>query len=178
MVTTAVKVGRTIAQERTVPDAVEDKAIYLQIKKDYFNLSEDLFLGVHVIVVEGRVHLTGSVATPDMRIDALRIAWQTKGVKEVLNEVKVTKKSAVGNVVQDTSLNTQVKTALFFAKGVQSVNYMSDVKDGTVYLMGIAQDSDELQRAAGAAGRVKGVKKVVSYVRMKDGPSRQRQAND
>jgi osmotically-inducible protein OsmY len=41
-----------------------------------------------------------------------------------------------------------------------------------VYLLGVAQDQNELNRAIKAAGSIKGVRKIVNHVIMKNDPRR------
>ena len=57
---------------------------------------------------------------------------------------------------------------------MQSINYSVETVDGTVYLMGIAQNGSELQRVQDHARNLAYVRKVVSYVRLKDDPKRNR----
>jgi len=50
---------------------------------------------------------------------------------------------------------------------IMNINYSVETVDGTVYLMGIAQDEAELQRVKNHAKDISGVRKIVSYVKMK-----------
>ena len=85
----AAAVGVAAAQERTVGSAIDDATIEFKIKDLFLEKSDELFTRVSVDSVEGRVLLSGTVRTPDNRVDIARLTWQVDGVKEVFNEVEV-----------------------------------------------------------------------------------------
>ena len=53
-----------------------------------------------------------------------------------------------------------------------SINYSVETVNGTVYLLGIAQDEAELVRVIEHARGIEDVKQVVSHVVVKDDPRR------
>jgi osmotically-inducible protein OsmY len=59
-----------------------------------------------------------------------------------------------------------------FDGAVKNINYTVDVENGVVYLMGIAQDQDELDRVIATARDISDVKKVVNHVLLKSDPRR------
>ncbi|MBV8938553.1 MAG: BON domain-containing protein [Alphaproteobacteria bacterium] len=161
------------AQERTPGHTVDDAGIYLKIKERFASApTNDLFANVEIKVVEGRVLLTGNVDKPESQIEAVNLVWQVSGVKEVINEIQVNDKAGFSNYARDVWISTQVRTKLLFTKGIRSVNYSVITVNQAVYLMGIAQNQEELDRATTVAGTVQYVQKVVSYVRLKDDPRR------
>ena len=161
------------AQERSVGNAIDDAGILLSIKSLYAKQDfKDLLANVEIKSVEGRVLLTGNVDKPDTQIEAVRLAWQVGGVKEVMNEVQVNDKSGIGNYARDVWISSQIRTRLVFEKGVRSINYSIITVNQVVYLMGIAQNEDELARTTQVASTTSYVQRVVSYVRMKDDPRR------
>ena len=165
--------GYTVAQERSVGSVVDDNAIWTKIKSAFLQHDvNDLFGDVNVEVSEGRVLLTGDVRSPQTRVDAVRITWQVSGVKEVINEIQVTDQTTLKNYANDLWIITQVKSRLLLEKNLRSINYSVDCINATVYLMGIAQDQNELNRATIIAGKVKGVKNVISHVRLRQDPLR------
>lgn len=168
----AAKAGAVVSEERSVGEAVDDTAIWTEIKSAYLQKSVDnIFSAVNVEVKQSRVLLTGRVNTPEDRVEAVRLAWQPSGVKEVINEIQITDESGLSDVANDFWINTQVKTKLLVEKNVRSVNYSIDTINGIVYLMGVAQNEWEMKKAATVASRVKGVKRVVSHVVVKENPS-------
>ena len=72
----------------------------------------------------------------------------------------------------DFIMRTQLAATLLADKSIKDVNYTTDVVHGVVYLMGVAQNRDELDRVVEHAQRVNGVKRVENYVVLKDDPIR------
>ena len=166
--------GYAGVQERTVGRAVDDATIDAEIQSSFVQKNvRDLFVNVGVEVNEGRVLLTGAVKDPETSVEAVRLAWQPKGVKEVINEIQVTDKTSLNDYAKDVWISAQVKSKLLFGKHIRSANYSIETVNGVVYLMGLAKDQDELSRAANVVSTVKGVKKVISHVRLYDDQRRQ-----
>jgi osmotically-inducible protein OsmY len=162
-----------VAQERSVGSAVDDAGILLQIKNLYAKHDyKDLLANVEVKVVEGRVLLTGNVDKSESQIEAVRLAWLVDGVREVINEVQINDQSNFWNYTRDVWITTQIKTRLIAAKGVRSINYSAITVNQVVYLMGIAQNQDELDKVTYIASTTSYVQRVVSYVHLKDDPRR------
>ncbi|MDX1974615.1 MAG: BON domain-containing protein [Rickettsiales bacterium] len=164
-----------VAQERSVGAAVDDAGIYFKIKDAFANQSnyKELLTGIDVKSVEGRVLLTGNVSKVETQIEAVRLVWQVTGVKEVIDEINVDDKSGFWNYTRDVWISAQLRSRLLFAKDIRSINYSVITVNQVVYLMGVAQDSDELRRATYIASTTSYVKQVVSYVRFKDDPRRE-----
>lgn len=162
-----------VAQERSVGNAVDDAGILFKIKKRFAEKDyKDLLANVEVKVVEGRVLLSGNVDKPDSQIEAVRLAWQVEGVKEVMNEIQVNDQSGIWNYTRDVWISTQIRSRLLLEKGLRSINYSVLTVNQVVYLMGVAQDQQELDKATYIASTTNYVQRVVSYVRMKDDPRR------
>ncbi len=159
-------VGVNAAKEGGLNAAVTDESIRIKISDAWFRRDVNMFRKLNLTVNQGRVLVTGVVQKPEDRVEAIRMAWQPKGVKQVINEVRVGDASGIGSYAQDTWVSGQLRTALTFDKYVQSINYSIETVQGTVYLMGVAQSQRELDRAIGIAKRIKGVKEVISYVKL------------
>lgn len=164
--------GTVAAQERPADKAASDAAIRAEINYLWATHSAVVYRKVDMSVIEGRVVLTGSVINPQTRIDAARLAWQADGVKEVDNEIQVEDQSGLVDKARDAWIAAKLKSRILVDSGVKSINYSIDVVNGTVYLMGIAQNEDELKRVENHARDMRYVHAVVNYVRLKDDPRR------
>ncbi len=160
-------VGVAAAQEGGLKGATTDVSIRVAITDAWLKENPEIYKHCSLTVREGRVLLTGTVPNPDMRVDAVRLAWQADGVRQVINEISVAKGEGVTGYVTDSWITGQIKTHLTFDKYIQSINYTIDTVNGTVYLMGVAQDQKELDRVLDYARNTKHVKNVVSYVRLR-----------
>lgn len=119
--------------------------------------------------------ITGTVDTHKQHLDIIRLAWEAKGVKEVIDEVRIVNKKSnasskekTSDYAQDGWITTKVKALLLNDQNIASRNYHIKTLEGVVYMMGVAQSKEELNHAKDVVKDIKGVKKVVSYVRIKD----------
>lgn len=161
-------VGATVAaQDRPVSTAIEDSVIQGNIDKKLFEFDIDVFQQVNLEVVEGKVLLTGVVPEPQNRLDAARLSWQVDGVAEVINEIEVKDTSSLSDAARDSWISAKLRSAITFDHDIRSINYTIDTVNKTVYLMGIAQSQEELDRVVGYARQIDYVRRVVPYVRIK-----------
>ena len=164
--------GVAVAQERSVGAAVDDTAISVQINEALLKDSESLFRNVDVDVVEGRVLLTGSVPTADDRVKSARITWKVNGVKEVMNELQVTNRGSIVDYLKDGKITAHLRLLLLQDREISDINFTVETVNGTVYLLGIAQNQAELDKLTNHARNINGVVKVISHVRLKNDPRR------
>lgn len=163
--------GTAAMEERGLSGAADDTALRLRINALLSNKDERLWRKVGMQVYMGRVLLTGTVEKPEMRAEAVKLAWTAEGVKEVINEIQLAGSAGATGFARDTWISTQLKSALLFDKQIASINYSIETVAGTVYLIGLAQDQRELDRVMNHARGLSYVKKVVNYVQIKRPPS-------
>ena len=158
--------GKAAMQERGFRTAIDDNVIAATVSRDLFNHSTDLFARTAVAVHEGRVMLTGRVSTPEDRIQATRIAWQAADVREVINEIEVDDTRGIVDSARDSWISAQLRSKITFDRTIQAINYTIDTVNGTVYLLGIAQDQGERDRVAAYARDMAYVRRVVDHTRL------------
>lgn len=165
-------VGSSIAEERTAGDQVDDNLIMVKIKDQFaqYDIAQ-VFERVSVTVIEGRVMLTGSVTNHKYQEKAGELAWKVKGVKEVINEIEISDKKFVDHA-KDAWISSAIRSKLLIEEGVRSLNFAVDTNAQVVYLIGIAQDEEELDKVVAIASKIKGVKRVVSHITLKNDPRR------
>lgn len=163
-------VGVAAAQERGVSGAFNDTDIRLQINHLWFQHDLELYREINLQVQEGRVLLTGAVKKPETRVDAVRLAWQAEGVREVINEIEVTDKSSLTDAARDVRISTEIKSKLLLDAEIYSINYSIEVVNQVLYLIGIAQDKAELDRVEAHAKNIPYLRRIVNYVRLKGDP--------
>ncbi len=160
--------GVAAAEERGIDGAIDDLKIRTEINHLWFQKDVEMYRKVTLNISEGRVMLTGVVPTEQARADAVRLSWQVSGVKEVLNEIKVLPTGESGwDQANDLWIQNKLKARLLTDGDVKNINYIIDVTDSVVYLLGIAQSSAELDRVIAHARDTSGVKRVISHVRLK-----------
>lgn len=157
--------GIASQQEGGITSAAEDVKIKAMIGDKWFKYKVDTFSKLTTTVDQGRVLITGVVQNPDDRVEAVRLAWQVEGVKQVINEIRVADGEGVPGFVRDKWITTRLRTEMTFTKDVGAINYSIDTVQGTVYLMGVARNQEELDRVIALARSLPNVKQVVSYVK-------------
>ena len=172
VVAAGAEVGVAAGSERGVGGAITDTKIQTEIDGYYLNKGLDIFRDITVTVSEGRVDLTGKVKKPEERVEAVRLAWQASGVRQVIDDIQVTDQSGLIDYGRDLRIATTLRTQLLFDGQIRNVNYSVEVENAVVYLMGIAQDQAELDRVIAHARDIEGVKKVVNNVVLKSDASR------
>ncbi|MBL8687969.1 MAG: BON domain-containing protein [Rhodospirillaceae bacterium] len=158
--------GVAASQERGILTSAKDTAISFQIQELWFRTNHEMFGKLSTSVSEGRALLTGKVQDPEMRVEAVKLAWQVDGIAEVINEIEVVNTGSLVDSARDFWITTQLRGHLTFDKDIRSINYSIDTVNGTVFLMGIARDQAELDRVTNHARNLAYVRRVVSYVRV------------
>ena len=170
----AINITTSSIKEKGIKEAISDGMIDAGINKEFLNHDINMFLNVEIEVVEGRVLLTGSVKKKKHRLNALKLAWKVLGVREVINEIDVTKKGGIKQYLIDVKIKTQMRYKIITDKKISSINYNFEVVNGNLYIIGIAKNKKELKKVVKHANDIKGVLKVVSHVIMKNDPRRKK----
>ncbi|HBR68468.1 MAG TPA: phospholipid-binding domain-containing protein [Rhodospirillaceae bacterium] len=159
--------GVAAASEGGISGAATDASIQIQINDLWFRHDVSMFRKLDLTVTGGRVLITGIVQNPEHRVEAVRLAWQPKGVKQVINEIRVAQSEGISGFAKDAWITTRLRTEITLNRDIFSINYTIDTVQGTVYLMGVAQNQLELNRVVETARKISGVKQVVSYVKIR-----------
>ena len=170
--TAATTTGIAASKDQALSETLTDSRISAGIKADLAkNNFRELAAKVKVEVSQGRVLLTGNIQTEQDALKAVEIAWKQKGVKEVINELKVNKNSNNFNLAQyskDSMITAQIKAKNLVRKDIKFANYTVLTVDNVVYLFGVARSEEELEKLADIASKIKGVEKVVCYAKIMD----------
>jgi len=167
-------VGSTALQDRGIKGAAADLGIRSEINDLWFKdeHGQVLMRDLNLQVQEGRVLVSGEVANADIRARAVQLAWKASGVREVLNEVEVGNSGGLRTYWTDSKIVRELEARMLLEKGITSPNYSVESYNGTVFLIGVAQDQTELNRVLQLARNISSVKKVVNHVLLKDDPRR------
>lgn len=159
-------------QERPFGKALDDFNAQTELNARLLGESPSLYANVNTTIIEGRVHLSGTVPTSEQRLTASRLAWETPHVVEVVNDIEVTEDTGLVDVARDRWISTQVRTRILTDGAIRDVNYTIDTQNRVVYVLGIAQDQTELDRVLAHARSVPEARRVVNYALLKDDPRR------
>ena len=119
------------------------------------------FLNIQVEVLDGRIFLSGKVDEPEEKIKITKLAWETKGVREVKNAITIKGNSNFKQTAKDILITSQLRTALIFNKKTKSRNYTLETINKKIYIFGIAMDNDEKKEVLLEAEKIYDVEKVI-----------------
>jgi osmotically-inducible protein OsmY len=153
-----------VVEKRGLSTAAADSRMALEISELWFRNDVDSFRNLSITPYNRRMLLTGEVASENQRADAVRLAWQVAGVREVINEIRVGQTPTAFQLSRDETINAELDSKLTFNLDVKFRNYKTRVRNGIVYVMGIASSKAEHERVINTARQINGVTRVVSYV--------------
>ena len=155
----------TGSQERGFGGYITDGEIKTRLNLILFRRNYEMYQQIDIHVYEGRVLLTGNVPTEKIKEDAVKLVWQVPGVKSVMDETIVAPMRTFAQYAKDKWLTTRVDMGLFLDQTIKSRNYDVHTQNSVVYITGLAQSNEELQKVLKKAQSVKGVVRVVACVR-------------
>ena len=150
--------------EKGFSTSVSDTVIEAKLTDKFIKNDASLVTGVESSVSNGAVLMTGKLDTQDQKILATRLAWEIKGVKEVINEIQLVSDKSIKTTAKDLAARAQLRAALIGDQEISSLNYSIDVVNGIVYLSGVAANEKERERVITHAQALRFAKKVVNYI--------------
>lgn len=162
----AVGTGMAASREGGISGTLTDTRIHAEIADLWFKYDLGTFAKLGITVNQGRVLLTGIVQKPEHRVEAVRLAWQVKGVKQVINEIRIADSEGIPGYLRDKWISTRLRAEMTFDDIIENLNYSIDTVQGTVYIMGTAQSQAELDRVVSLARTIPDVRRVVSYIKL------------
>ena len=165
LVTTGAKTAvEQQSDDKTMRESWDDATIKLGIKEKYFSYDATLFTKIDVEVELGKVLLTGVVPFGDMRLEAVRLAWQQEGVVEVLNEISIDTGYGLDDIAKDKFISTQLFTKILTDGEIKKFKYDFEVQKQIIYLFGVSNDQKEIGRVIDHAKSIKGVLDIINYI--------------
>lgn len=162
--------GIAAYEERDMAVIAKDLEMSALLRARLFDTDPELAAKVGIEVREGRILLTGMLDSEAQRAETLAQAWKTDGVKDVYNEILLGSEGGVLNFIYDSLITTELKSKITLDEKIFAINYAIETVNGTVYLMGIAQNKKELGRVMAYARNLDYVRRIVSHVRIKGAP--------
>ena len=160
-------IGYVATEDRSMKENVDDAVLCAQINQLWVKFDSKLNDDLDCHAYQARVLVTGQVPSKSWREEAISRANQVPGVKEVYDEITVGPGSSFGNNAHDGYITQHLKAELLTAKDVRSNNYIVTTTNGVVFIIGTARDQAEIDRVLDYGRNMDGVKRVVSYIRIR-----------
>ena len=150
--------------EKGFSTSVSDGVIFTKLKDRFIQVNASLLTSADVSVNDGAVLFTGKVKTPEDKIMATKLAWESKGVREVVNELQVTDTSSIKDIAKDLAASATLRGKMIADKNISSLNFSIDVVNGIVYLSGVASSPEEMNKVVTHAENLRFAQVVVNYI--------------
>jgi osmotically-inducible protein OsmY len=163
----AAGLGVYALQDRTIGEGIDDAAASQQVKMRLMAADASAFREVDVEVANRSLLLSGVAPTEQHRQMAETIAHSAGAIDQVYNEIVVGEPSSFVRNARDELITAQVRARLAASPAVRAININIETFQGVVYLLGTARTEQELRSAAEIASVVGGVRRVISFMRVR-----------
>jgi len=157
--------GVSIALDpRSLGTQIDDSIMQKNLSARLALKEKSYLLSINVKVIDGRIFITGKVENSEEKLQITKLAWETKGVRSVKNDIKIKKKFNFKQSAKDLLITSQLRTALIFDKEIKATNYQIDTYKEKIYIYGIAHTKDERKKVINEAKEILDVEGVIASI--------------
>ena len=149
---------------RSVGTQIDDSIMEKSLKTKILLRDKNHLLKVKTKVLDGRIFLTGTVDDPEEKLQLTKLAWETKGVRSVRNDIKIKEEFNFSQSAKDLLITSQLRTAIILNKEIKATNYQIDTYKKKIFIYGIAQTSDEKDLVIKEAKEILDVEDVIASI--------------
>ena len=168
--------GVSIALDpRTLGTQIDDSIMQKNLLARLALKEKKYLVKLSVKVLDGRIFLGGKVDEPEEKLKITKMAWETKGVRSVKNNISIKQKFSLKNTAIDVLISSQLRTALILNKKIKAANFNIDTINKSTYVFGIAHSEEEKREIIQEAKQIVDLKELVTSILMVSDLSRQRE---
>ena len=149
---------------RTIGMQIDDTIMQKNLSARLALNDKKYFLSIQSEVRDGNIFLSGKVDEPEEKIKITKMAWETNGVRSVKNAIKIKGQTNFKSTAKDILITTQLRSALIFNKKTKARNYTLETINKTIYIFGIAMNSEEKKEVINEANKIYDVEKVIPSI--------------
>ena len=149
---------------RSVGTQIDDSIMQKNLSTRIILLDKKYLLSIKSKVLDGRIFITGKVDNPEEKLKITKMAWETKGVRSVRNNIIIKEEFNFKQSAIDLLITSQLRTAFVLNKKIKSTNYNIDTYKKKIYIYGIAQSKDEQKEVIEEGKKVPDVDKVIASI--------------
>ena len=149
---------------RSLGTQIDDSLMQKNLTARILMMNKNYLLSVKSKVLDGRIFLTGKVDEPEEKLKLTKIAWETKGVRSVRNDIKIKEAFNFKQSAKDLLITSQLRTALILNKEIKATNYQIDTYKKKIYIYGISQTKDEKDLVIKEAKEILDVENVIASI--------------
>ena len=149
---------------RSLGTQIDDNLMQKNLTARLILNDKKYLLSINTKVLDGRIFLTGKVEDPEEKLKITKMAWETKGVRSVRNNVIIKEEFNFKQSATDLLITSQLRTALIINKNIKSTNYNIDTYKKKIYIYGIAQTKDEQKEVIKEGKAIPDVERVIASI--------------
>ncbi len=149
---------------RSLGTQIDDNIMQKNLKARLLLEDKKYLLSINSKVLDGRIFITGKVDNPEEKLKITKMAWETKGVRSVRNNLIIKKEFNFKQSAVDLLITSQLRTALVLNKKIKSTNYNIDTYKKKIYIYGIAQTKEEQEEVLNEGKSIPDVKRVIASI--------------
>ena len=149
---------------RSIGTQIDDNIMQKSLSSRLLLKDKKYILSINLKVLDGRIFITGKVDDPEEKLIITKMAWETKGVRSVKNNIIIKEEFNFKQSAKDILITSQLRAAMIINKKIKSTNYNIDTYKKKIYIYGIAQDKDELKQVLEEAEAILDVKRVIGSI--------------
>ena len=157
--------GVSIALDpRSLGTQIDDSVMQKNLATRLVLRDKSYLLSVSTKVLDGRIFLTGKVENPEEKLQITKLAWETKGVRSVRNDITIKEDFNFKQSAKDLLITSQLRTSLIFNKQIKATNYQIDTYKKKIYIYGISLTADERNGVINEAKEILDVEDVIASI--------------
>ena len=149
---------------RSLGTQIDDSVMQKNLSARLILKEKSYLLSVNTKVLDGRIFLTGKVDNPEEKLQLTKLAWETRGVRSVKNDIKIKEEFNFTQSAKDLLITSQLRTAIIFNKKIKATNYQIDTYKKKIFIYGIALTADERKAVINEAKEILDVKDVIASI--------------
>ena len=149
---------------RSIGTQIDDNIMQKSLAGRLVIEDKNYLLSINTKVLDGRIFITGKVDDPEDKLKITKMAWETKGVRSVKNDIIIKEEFNFQQSAKDLLITSQLRTALIINKAIKSTNYNIDTYKKKIYIYGIAQTKEEQKEVIKEAKEILDVEAVVASI--------------
>ena len=149
---------------RSLGTQIDDNIMQKNLTARLLLVDKKYLLSINTKVLDGRIFLTGKVDDPEEKLNITKMAWETKGVRSVRNNVIIKEEFNFKQSAVDLLITSQLRTALVLNKNIKSTNYNIDTYKKKIYIYGIAQSKEEQKQVIEEGKKIPDVERVIASI--------------
>ena len=149
---------------RSLGTQIDDSVMQKNLAARLALRDKNYLLSLSIKVLDGRVFLTGKVDDPEEKLQITKLAWETKGVRSVKNDIKLKEDFNFKQSAKDLLITSQLRAALIFNKEIKATNYQIDTYKKKIFIYGISLTENERKEVITEAKEILDVENVIASI--------------